>query len=93
MDKRIRTPLGTMWLSELLISIAGIWIVIGMLVYASTMTQYVVAGIAVISGLYGIYDLSRPSQGSYSFTGLLGLGSLIVTVLMMVVYATTLFST
>jgi hypothetical protein len=81
-----------MYFSEFLFILAIVAATIAMFWFAESATQRVVALIAVVSCGYGVYDLSRPSQGGwFDFSGILGFLSLVVTVIMMIIYATTWF--
>ena len=91
MSKQLRTPFGKVYPVELLSLVTIVLVTVAMLWFASTTTQYVLALIAVVTCVYGIYDLCRPVQsgGISSLHGILGVCSLIITFVMIVIYVTT----
>lgn len=92
-DKRITLPLlGTIWLSEFLIILVIAALLFAMQWFADSVTQHVVAWIAISCGAFTTYDWTRPSWGSYNIgQGLPGLITAVIMLVLMLVYVTTLF--
>jgi hypothetical protein len=93
MAKQLNTPFGKIYPSELLILVAIVLATICMVWFANSVPKYVVAFIAAVTCGYGLYDLCRPVQsgGIASLHGSLGICSLIITLIMIIIYITTLF--